>query len=881
MKISRIVLRNFRGVVESATSFPEHGVTIVEGDNEVGKSCIGEAIDLVLHTPDSAMSRRIKAVCPVHRDVGPEVEIELTTGPYRFVLTKRWHRQRKTELTVLEPQRANFVGREAHDRVVEMLDETLDRPLFAVLQLQQGVDLEMPGFDVTSLGRALDLAVQGGSDAQVGDREDDLWTRITAERDRYWTPTGLRRVEREQLARELDTAKGDVETARAQLIELEHAADQVAALTEQGRVIVQADLEHERNEATYIAQWEAIEQSRHLVEQLAADREVATARAERLADELTRRNELIEQTAAAAALARDAISESDRVQPGLQALRRRAAEANRSLDVAKSALAESELAYGIACDDRDVRRGEIEIAQLTERRDRVRDAQRRLVDAEATLETARIDDERLAAIESAHLELLHAEARADRGLGALEVTSLDGSTIEIDGEVVDCVSGATTRRAVADVVNVTVAGVVQVRFHAGDDARAAGQLLQATQRKLAALLATSGVADVAAARAALAEYQGAEQVRNDALVTIGQDLRDLTIETLHAKIERLGVRLAAAAEARGDEPVMPVDLDAAQLAVQRRGAALETARSAFKRCDELAIALDAELHTAQYDGVSLQARIEPLESTSRHFAEALDQARSTRADDQIADECAAARFAADSAAAALDTARHALAADAPESVADLLANTRDARRRLAGEMVELTEARIKLETELDIKGELGLAEMLGDGQRRVARLQIEHDRLEARAVAARRLYTTFSTRRDAARDRYVSPFQNRIERLGKIVFGPSFEVTLDLDLRVATRTLDGVTLEVEQLSVGAREQLAILSRLACAALVSGDGGAPVILDDALGWTDPSRLERMGAAIAVAGRDCQVIVLTCTPGRYQSVGNASVVRLTRS
>ena len=64
-----------------------------------------------------------------------------------------------------------------------------------------------------------------------------------------------------------------------------------------------------------------------------------------------------------------------------------------------------------------------------------------------------------------------------------------------------------------------------------------------------------------------------------------------------------------------------------------------------------------------------------------------------------------------------------------------------------------------------------------------------------------------------------------------------------------------------------------------AATVSPDGGgAPVIIDDALGWSDPDRLERMGAAIAAAGGQCQVIILTCTPGRYAHIGNATTIRL---
>jgi len=72
------------------------------------------------------------------------------------------------------------------------------------------------------------------------------------------------------------------------------------------------------------------------------------------------------------------------------------------------------------------------------------------------------------------------------------------------------------------------------------------------------------------------------------------------------------------------------------------------------------------------------------------------------------------------------------------------------------------------------------------------------------------------------------------------------------------------------------------SAFSCATLVSPDGGgAPVILDDALGWSDPARLKDMGAVINKAGDDCQIIILTCTPGRYAHVGNATVVRLPTS
>ena len=53
---------------------------------------------------------------------------------------------------------------------------------------------------------------------------------------------------------------------------------------------------------------------------------------------------------------------------------------------------------------------------------------------------------------------------------------------------------------------------------------------------------------------------------------------------------------------------------------------------------------------------------------------------------------------------------------------------------------------------------------------------------------------------------------------------------------------------------------------------------PVILDDALGYSDPERLKEMGAVLSVASRHAQVILLTSVPDRYLHVGGAQVHRL---
>ncbi len=112
----------------------------------------------------------------------------------------------------------------------------------------------------------------------------------------------------------------------------------------------------------------------------------------------------------------------------------------------------------------------------------------------------------------------------------------------------------------------------------------------------------------------------------------------------------------------------------------------------------------------------------------------------------------------------------------------------------------------------------------------------------------------------------------------RFVFGPDLRVEIGEDLQVRSRTLDAKTLPFASLSVGAQEQLGIISRLACAMIVAPDGGVPVVLDDGLGWSDPTRLEAMGAVLKRAGEQCQVIVLTCYPDRYRAVRGATVVRL---
>ena len=77
---------------------------------------------------------------------------------------------------------------------------------------------------------------------------------------------------------------------------------------------------------------------------------------------------------------------------------------------------------------------------------------------------------------------------------------------------------------------------------------------------------------------------------------------------------------------------------------------------------------------------------------------------------------------------------------------------------------------------------------------------------------------------------------------------------------------------MDNLSGGTREQLTILTRLAFARLAQRQGAsAPVILDDALIYSDDDRIEKMFDAIQRQAKDLQIIAFTCRQRAFSRLG----------
>jgi len=874
MKLHRLRLRSYRGVADSAVDFATQGVTIIEGDNEVGKTCIPEALDLILTELDSSRKKRIAGIKPVHRDAGPEVEVTLSSGPYRFELTKRWLRNPKTILTIASPKREQLTGREAHQRVQAILAETLDQDLWEALRIKQGAPLNLPDFASPSLGAALDRAAGGDvADSQ----EDSLWERIKAERLRYWTPTGQEPKERSERREEVASLRGQVADCEEKLRDVENDAREMARLVED-----EGGLRVARDKAVQVereldAQWRALEQLKSEVRSQQDRHQAAQARHQEVTERHKRRQVLIEELKAKT----EELSglEDQAASLNLQPAKKRDDEAANALQVARSSLKKAEDALLLANEDREFHRKLTEKEGLSKRHARVQAAQEDLGAALNTIQSSKVDDDLVAKIEQANFDVEVARFTRDTSSASVETTALSNLVVMIDGEEVKLEVNATRSSVVSKDWELDVPNIIRLRVRPGSESLDLAAKATAAEQEFDRLCAQGRVGDLHEAHRQAKERKSAEQRRDLARERIKLALQDQTLEELAQQVESLTSSTAAYPDQRLGDSLLPDSFDDAMHTASTTEQVVKQCQHDLKQREEEAERARESLRGIEQHAAELRGKISNSGSAHKQAKANLATARKEQSDSDLNAELAAETEKVDLASATLRRAKKALKAEDPESLKLKLDNARGVKVR-ADETLRMNQDRQReLAGRLESSGEAGLHAQLSDAKRKLAHVQRDQEQTEARAQAARLLFETFGKHRQAAHQRYVAPFKERIDQLGRIVFGPTFEAELGNDLKVERRTLDGITLDFEQLSVGAQEQLGVICRLACAAIVSADdGGAPVVLDDALGWSDPERLRAMGAAISAAGRECQVIVLTCTPGRYADVGNAKVVRL---
>ncbi len=879
MRLQRLRLRHFRAVEDREVRFREHGVTIIRGDNETGKSSLREAVDLLLKLPHDWKDARLRRVKPVDRDVGPEVELEMTIGPYHFVYRKRWLKNAETVLQIETPAPEHYTGREAHNRVRELVEHHADWTLWQALHADQGVNLAQAQYRASrSLVRALDrIAAAQLSD----DAADSLYERVKQEYERYFTAQGRLKKEHAEVRRQAEAADqqaadlgrrlADLEAAVAryellatelnnlqgQLAEADGRLGELAALSERIRAL-ESRLETQRAQAQLA------------VQELKAAQQRSEARARLVAEAERRRSEQADlQTTCVAMRER------------LQTASRARADAATGLAQARQAEEEAVRRRELAAADFEHHRDRLDHQQLVERLAAVREGQQALAEAEAFLSTCRVDDARLAEIERAHLAVEQVRAQLELNKTTVVLEPEGELTLIVDGRTERLAAHEPWQRTFGERTVMELPGVARLTVEPGRGTAALAAQLRATQENLAQRLAEAAASDVEAARELNRRRLAMAAQREAAAKRIRQAQRDLTPQEMERRIDQLALAIDDYAGRRPAEPRLALDLDAARLSKEAAEAVEREAQERRGRCQERLDQAEQELAQTQREAERLTALVEQASAELRASEAELARARDEVGDAELAGLLAEAEQRAQAAQAEEQALQAELETLAPATVRAEERAWREQREALAGRMTELRRERDHLAARLEIEGAQGLHEAAGQAQAEAGRAWSEWQRLDERAEAARLLWQVLHRHREEAHRRYHAPLREMIERLGRPVFGDTFAVELNEQLQIARRTLNGISLPFEDLSTGAREQLCVIERLACAAIVSPDGGAPVILDDALGYADPRRLAALGRVLSLAGRDGQVILLTSNPERFRDVADAAVVELNTS
>lgn len=143
---------------------------------------------------------------------------------------------------------------------------------------------------------------------------------------------------------------------------------------------------------------------------------------------------------------------------------------------------------------------------------------------------------------------------------------------------------------------------------------------------------------------------------------------------------------------------------------------------------------------------------------------------------------------------------------------------------------------------------------------------------EREVAVLQRLRSALETARGHARETYLLPVMNELRPLLGLLFD-DVAITFDEKTLLPHRIVRmGQEEDVDRLSGGMREQLSVLTRLAFAQLLARDGRpAPVILDDALVYSDDDRIEKMFDALHRQAREQQIIVFSCRQRAFQKLG----------
>ncbi|HIW95146.1 MAG TPA: AAA family ATPase [Candidatus Corynebacterium gallistercoris] len=918
--LHRVELWNFGGLEHVAFEPKTTGVTVVYGPNEAGKSTIMAAVEQALSEfKADSKHRDVRRYFPNHVDAKPELEIDVEVGGSRARFFKSFQAN-KMELTVSGESVENLTGRPALDRFTELVNDHIDRTLFEALFVKQGDEYKAHDLaGIVEFTRALGEASEGSGESHHGAAEEGaaktLLDLAAKEQDRYWggrkrlTPKGEYKEAiqaAEVAAEQVEIARRDFAAAEQYIADVGRMSAELATLR-QNRPGAEKELA-EAEELLARAQKKAAE-----LERFDQVRNLAQVSFTRAKDVWEQRNSLVAKVEAVRGQVVEATKAKE--EAALEAQKYTDAEA-RVKEILQRAQAEAEVAYAIREAIGGAEQGGEWKYQVTKLEEAIQQAAA-LTEKKRELEDALAEnpatDKAVDRVRKAHA-LWSEELRVrDSVATTVRVTSPEEATFDDDGQQRSTgeepleikVTAAKTLKLGQFTVEIVPAHNLKEQDDRVADARTK---LLAALRPLRLEMSSGCLAEAEGMAAARVELERTiQQVQGDIRqVTGGEDVAQLqkrveeltrrgeeATRELEAAVARTVEALQALADAGGEvtgwrEVVGLAGVgDPSGVREWLSGGAEEaTTRTRKQDISAWVAEIDTEVRARRKERESyLGASALSVSTTAAATATALqgqlaalevelNKARENADDDAVRHrmEQAESELAE---AAVIAKEEKAKASDVPD-VEDAQLQWEGAKTHLGA--LEREHNRLDkaiAETRAKLGAASTAADVLADAERQAAAAQRALAGVEHKAQAARMLWERLSAARDEAQQRYSAPYVAALNELTSMLLGDDVSLEVGQDFRVEFRVKDGLRLEKEKLSGGAKEQLEMIELLAMAELVGKGGGVPIFLDDVFGFTDTERLARFNRILAKLGTRHQIIVFTCNQERFSRIGGATL------
>jgi chromosome segregation ATPase len=851
------------------------GVNVLPAGNEVGKSTLFKAIRTCLFYRHDSKHQDIRDLASDGSQLPATVELTFEQKGRTYVIRKSFLRSPSASLSEDGCEVARF--KQADEAVWEILGvrpgsgRTLDDGAFGLLWVGQGASFAVP---VPGAGAAnlLNTVIESEVGALVGgERARHVVDALNAELRRYVTNT----EQHPKADGPLGRARAEAERWRA--AESEHQA-KLAALEAQFGELAEHRRRHlELTDPVAIEELtqQLVNARSHLAEARAADQEIRRCDAEKsaargsresAAQRLAQHRELIGRLDASrdaeSALAKDAPQLLGREQEARVTVAR---TQEQTVGIEKSlqtlSRREQQLEKLIAATVRAQRKDELSRQLKT-----VEQAAKELREIDAQLSQIRIKPKMVDDLDALDRQIasLDAQLSAAAARLAVEVKPKGIGQVRIEGNRAKASYNAPVLApveiAVADLAVITVTPAAHPRH----------EKRQELDQERSLLLKAAGVSTVAEAHALLARRRDQEAERRAVLT----QLKALKVEgDPEPAIGKLKLALAeteaaiAAALADTQRQRLPTakEIEEESLVSSQERTTLEARRD---NLEEARAQQQEALETAVSERSAAESKLELLrKAIAEDLALCPDAERAARHAALVA-ELTSAERTLQTTIAALDALR--LSAPDPAEIERQQMRCERLEQALEnhnGELRQLERDIGRLTGQIQTAGGEGVGEALAAAQEQRVLAERDCTRIEERVAMLQLLRDTVMDCLTEGREHYYAPVRRHLRPFLHDLF-PGAEIELG-DRFAITGIKRERTEAFDRLSDGTQEQIAVLVRLAMGAMLAERGeAAPIILDDALVYCDDDRIQLMFDALSRAGKNQQIIVLTC---RLRSFG----------